>query len=58
MIKVAYDGELLDIEDAWYRIERDEELQEKYEQAVEDRDDEQYSFDDIDDLMDGDFNYD
>lgn len=49
--KIAYDGELLPLDDALYRINRDEEREHRYKLAVEDREDEQLSWDDIEELL-------
>ena len=45
--QIAYDGALLPFEDAAARIERDQELQVKYEEAEKNVDDLQMTWDDV-----------
>lgn len=44
---LSYDGELIDGRDAVTRYRRDEELQEKYDEAEASLDEEQMTFDDV-----------
>lgn len=48
---LAYDGELIPAADAVARYERDEKIEEKYIQAVRDRDLEQLGWDDVEDRL-------
>lgn len=50
---LSYDGELIDAEDAMVRYYRDQERQHKYRQAEIERDPLQYSFNDIEDMLEG-----
>lgn len=49
--KMAYDGELIDMQDALYRTERDKERQQKYEEAEDALDNEQVTWSEIEDHL-------
>jgi hypothetical protein len=49
--KMAYDGELIDMQDALYRTERDRERQEKYKEAENALEDEQVTWSGIEDHL-------
>jgi len=49
--KMAYDGELIELQDALYRTERDRDRQEKYKEAEDALDDEQVSWSEIEDHL-------
>jgi len=49
--KLAYDGELIDMQDAIYRLDRDKERQEKYREAENALDDEQATWSEIEDHL-------
>jgi len=51
--KIAYDGELISAADAVARYERDEEIQEKYKEAVEELSDMQMTWDDVEEELSG-----
>lgn len=48
---LAYDGELIPAEDAMARYDRDEKLQEKYEEAENNLDDLQMTWDDVEEKL-------
>jgi len=49
--RMAYDGELIDMQDALYRTERDRERQEKYKEAENALEDEQVTWSGIEDHL-------
>jgi len=49
--KLAYDGELIDMQDAIYRLDRDKERQEKYREVENALDDEQATWSEIEEHL-------
>lgn len=51
--RICYDDKLLPIEDVMARLDRDEDIKAKYEEAEAALDEEQYQLDEVDELLDG-----